>query len=280
MREIYLKGFEIAVKEGQARSIMSTYGPVNGLWTAGCYDLLTTILRGDWGYTGIVVTDWWAKANNEGEDASVRNMAAMVRAQNDLYAVVTNAQENSNEDNTMEELRAGRITRGELQRNAANICRFLMDTPAFLRMTGRETELDRELAKYAEQENTEVGTMIKLELEDEVNVDPALIDTAKGKATTLEVAVRLRGTFRLEVICRASASAAPLAQLPLSVFQDRLLMGTVTLSGAEKEWQTKTVDFPTQIFLHTFYVKLFFGMSGMEIKEIRLVRTGTRAENE
>lgn len=280
LREIYLKGFEIAVKEGQARSIMSTYGPVNGLWTAGCYDLLTTILRGDWGYTGIVVTDWWAKANNEGEDASVRNMAAMVRAQNDLYAVVTNAQENSNEDNTMEELRAGRITRGELQRNAANICRFLMDTPAFLRMTGRETELDRELAKYAEQENTEVGTMIKLELEDEVNVDPALIDTAKGKATTLEVAVRLRGTFRLEVTCRASASAAPLAQLPLSVFQDRLLMGTVTLSGAEKEWQTKTVDFPTQIFLHTFYVKLFFGMSGMEIKEIRLVRTGTRAENE
>ncbi len=280
LREIYLKGFEIAVKEGQARSIMSTYGPVNGLWTAGCYDLLTTILRGDWGYTGIVVTDWWAKANDEGEGASLQNMAAMVRAQNDLYAVVTNAAENSNEDNTMEALQAGRVTRGELQRNAANICRFLIDTPAFLRMTGRETALDRELAEYAEQENTEVGTMIKLEMDDEVNVDPALIDTAKGKATTLEVAVRLRGTFRLEVTCRACASAAPLAQLPLSVFQDRLLMGTVTLSGAEKEWQTKTIDFPTQIFLHTFYVKLFFGMSGMEIKEIKLVRTGTRADNE
>ena len=45
LREIYLKGFEIAVKQGGAYSIMSTYGPVNGLWTAGSYDLLTTILR-------------------------------------------------------------------------------------------------------------------------------------------------------------------------------------------------------------------------------------------
>ena len=39
---------------------MSTYGPVNGLWTAGSYDLLTTILRKEWGYQGIVMTDWWA----------------------------------------------------------------------------------------------------------------------------------------------------------------------------------------------------------------------------
>ena len=58
LREIYLKGYEIAVKEGGARSIMSTYGPVNGIWTAGNYDLLTTILRGEWNYDGFVMTDW------------------------------------------------------------------------------------------------------------------------------------------------------------------------------------------------------------------------------
>ena len=45
LREIYLKGFEIAVKEGKARSVMTSYNPINGLWTAGSYDLLTTILR-------------------------------------------------------------------------------------------------------------------------------------------------------------------------------------------------------------------------------------------
>lgn len=280
LRELYLKGFEIAVKEGQARSVMSTYGPVNGFWTAGCYDLLTTILRGDWGFTGIVMTDWWAKANDEGKTAAAQNMAAMVRAQNDLYAVTANAEKNSNADNTLEELGAGRLTRGELQRNAANICRFLTDTPAFLRMTGRETELDRELARYAEQENGEVGTLIKLDMEDEVSIDPARVDTAKGKATTLEVAVKTRGSFRLEITCRAAAEAAALSQLPLSVFQDRQLMGTVTLMGEEKGWQTKVVEFPSQIFLDTFYVKLFFGMSGMEIKELKIVRTGTRSDNE
>ena len=45
LREIYLRGFEIAVKEGKAYSIMTTYGAINGLWTASNYDLLTTILR-------------------------------------------------------------------------------------------------------------------------------------------------------------------------------------------------------------------------------------------
>ena len=56
LREIYLKGFEIAVKEGNANSIMTSYNPVNGHWTASNYDLNTTILRGEWGYQGIVMT--------------------------------------------------------------------------------------------------------------------------------------------------------------------------------------------------------------------------------
>ena len=58
LREIYLKGFEIAVKEGNADSIMTTYGPVNGVWTAANYDLTTQILRNDWGFTGFAMTDW------------------------------------------------------------------------------------------------------------------------------------------------------------------------------------------------------------------------------
>src|SRR5690606_37415463 len=54
LREIYLKGFEIAVKEGGANSIMTSYNPVNGHWAASNYDLNTTILRGEWGFKGIV----------------------------------------------------------------------------------------------------------------------------------------------------------------------------------------------------------------------------------
>ena len=58
LREIYLKGFEIAVREGNARAVMTTYGPVNGIWTASSYDLLTTLLRNEWGFDGIAMTDW------------------------------------------------------------------------------------------------------------------------------------------------------------------------------------------------------------------------------
>ncbi|MDP4091184.1 MAG: glycoside hydrolase family 3 C-terminal domain-containing protein, partial [Bacillota bacterium] len=119
LREIYLKGFEIAVKEGGAYSIMTTYGSLNGLWTAGNYDLNTTILRREWGFDGIVMTDWWAKINDEGVQGTRENTTAMVRAQNDLYMVCGSPAENSNKDNTMKGLADGIITRGELQRNAA-----------------------------------------------------------------------------------------------------------------------------------------------------------------
>lgn len=78
VRELYLKGFEMAVKEGKACSIMTSYNPLNGHWSASNYDLCTTILRGEWGYTGIVMTDWWAKMMTRfqwgGKDYSHRAM--------------------------------------------------------------------------------------------------------------------------------------------------------------------------------------------------------------
>jgi beta-glucosidase len=64
LREIHLKGFEMAVREGQVSTIMTSYNPINGYWAASNYDLNTSILRGEWGYTGIVMTDWWAKMND------------------------------------------------------------------------------------------------------------------------------------------------------------------------------------------------------------------------
>lgn len=137
LREIYLKGFEIAVKEGNANSIMTSYNPVNGHWTASNYDLNTTILRGEWGYQGIVMTDWWAKMNDvvNGWEADRRYTSFMVRAQNDLYMVVNNngAAINAAGDDTVEALEAGKLTVGELQRCAKNICRFLLGTPVMKR---------------------------------------------------------------------------------------------------------------------------------------------------
>lgn len=137
LREIYLKGFEMAVKEGDAKSIMTAYNPVNSYWSASNYDLTTTILRKEWGFKGIVMTDWWAKMNNifDGGEANRENTCHMVKAQNDLYMVVANygAKINASNDNTIGSLKKGELTVQELQQCAINICEFIMHTPAFFR---------------------------------------------------------------------------------------------------------------------------------------------------
>ena len=77
-REIYLKGFEIAVKEADPWMIMSSYNLVNGWQTSECRELLTDILRGEWGFNGIVTTDWWTRGEhwrevNAGNDLKMAN---------------------------------------------------------------------------------------------------------------------------------------------------------------------------------------------------------------
>lgn len=63
LREIYLKGFEICVKKSQPQAIMSSYNLINGEHTCNSKDLLNYVLRDEWGYQGIVMTDWYATEN-------------------------------------------------------------------------------------------------------------------------------------------------------------------------------------------------------------------------
>lgn len=272
LREIYLKGFEIAVKEGGAYSIMTSYNPINGFWSASNYDLLTTILRKEWGYTGIVMTDWWAKGNFAGETGSLQNTAAKARAQNDLNMVNPDASDMEC-DNAMEMIRSGRVTRGEYQRSAMNICRYLMRTPVFERMLHGESELDEDLKSMVFEGGEVITKTLEWHIDGEGTLDGEEIDRNKGAVNLISVSTKDRGLYQLSITCRAAASEEELAQIPVTVFKDKEMVGTVTVTGADKEWKTYTMDQLPPGFQNNFYLKLFFGQGGMEIKEIRMTMT-------
>ncbi|WP_294431434.1 glycoside hydrolase family 3 N-terminal domain-containing protein [uncultured Treponema sp.] len=133
LREIYLKPFEIAVKSGEVKSVMTSYNAINGHWAASNYDLVTTILRKEWGYEGLVMTDWWAGMNDcvLGGNASIKNTASMIRSGNDVYMVVDNdfADKGGHGDNIAESLKNGKLTRAELQQAAKHILDFISISP-------------------------------------------------------------------------------------------------------------------------------------------------------
>ena len=84
LREIYLKGFEICVKESAPKNIMTSYNKINGVWGHYHYDLVATILRGEWGYRGNVITDWWMRPSRSPEFPRIRNNGYRVRSQVDV----------------------------------------------------------------------------------------------------------------------------------------------------------------------------------------------------
>lgn len=84
LREIYLKGFEICVKESNPYSIMSSYNKINGVWAHYHFDLATAILRNEWKYQGCILTDWWMRMAKDPNFEHVENNAYRVRAQVDI----------------------------------------------------------------------------------------------------------------------------------------------------------------------------------------------------
>ena len=130
LREIYLRGFEMAVKSGYARAIMTAYNRVNGNATGACYDLTTTILRGEWGYEHFVMTDWWPRLPSvNGDEWNTQCLAKMVKAQNDVYMCQPDS--TTFVDDMPEAFESGYLTLGELQRCAKNLVKFSMSTLAY-----------------------------------------------------------------------------------------------------------------------------------------------------
>ena len=130
LREIYLKGFEICVKEAAPKNIMTSYNKINGVWGHYHYDLVATILRGEWGYQGNVITDWWMQSSHSPEFPLMRDNAYRVRAQVDV--LMPGGQRIDllkKPDGTLLATygRKDGITLGEMQLCAKNVLRCVMD---------------------------------------------------------------------------------------------------------------------------------------------------------
>lgn len=262
LREIYLKGFEIAVKEGNADSIMTTYGPVNGVWTAANYDLTTQILRNDWGFTGFAMTDWWAKINRRGQAVDKSDLAAMAMAQNDVYMVCSCGAQN--DDNILASLKDGSLQRSELQRCAANICRFLMNTHAFDRLLGTECKINI-INRPADESDVDESTVKFYELDGDLTIDLSDICTNKGTNYSFGLDILTAGTY--EMTLTASSTQSEVAQIPVTLFSLGTAYGTFTWNGTNGLPVSHRIDIP--LFSRYTNLRLFFAQGGLNMHSIR-----------
>lgn len=262
LREIYLRGFEKAVKKGGAKSVMTTYGQVNGVWTAGNYDLVTGILRDDWGFDGFTMTDWWANINRRGKAPDKSDFAAMAMAQNDVYMVTADGA--ACNDNTLDSLKSGELTRGELQRNAMNILRFLTTTHAMKRVMGcdDETEIINRPADAGDVDSTNIEFH---DIDEDLTLDLTGITTEKGSSYAFGLNVSKPGVYK--VTLTASSTLSELAQTSVSIFALGSPCGMFTFNGTGGAPVSQTKDVK---FLSNFMpIRLYFGGSGLKTQSIR-----------
>lgn len=262
LREIYLRGFEKAVKKGGAKSVMTTYGQVNGVWTAGNYDLVTGILRDDWGFDGFTMTDWWANINRRGKAPDKSDFAAMAMAQNDVYMVTADGA--ACNDNTLDSLKSGELTRGELQRNAMNILRFLTTTHAMKRVMGcdDETEIINRPADAGDVDSTDIEFH---DIDEDLTLDLTGITTEKGSSYAFGLNVSKPGVYK--VTLTASSTLSELAQTSVSIFALGSPCGMFTFNGTGGAPVSQTKD--VKCLSNFMPIRLYFGGSGLKTQSIR-----------
>lgn len=118
LREIYLKGFEIAVKESRPGAVMSSYNKVNGTYVNNSYRLLTQVLRNEWGFDGFVMTDWFATGRKYGDPAHA------IASGNDLIMPGSSG----TVDDIVNAVSKGIILEEDVKRSAANVLKGIVSS--------------------------------------------------------------------------------------------------------------------------------------------------------
>ncbi|MCR5594218.1 MAG: glycoside hydrolase family 3 C-terminal domain-containing protein [Lachnospiraceae bacterium] len=123
LREIYLKGFEMCVKSSQPMAVMTSYNLVNAVHTANSYDLCTKVLRDEWGFKGIIMTDW--TTTEHGDDCTA---SGCLRAGNDLVCPGNP----KDHENIRAELKNGTLTRKDINLCVARLIKTVWQSNAYL----------------------------------------------------------------------------------------------------------------------------------------------------
>ena len=118
LREIYLRGFEIAVREGRPGAMMTSYNKVNGTYVNNSYDLVTKVLKNEWGFDGLVMTDWYATGKSFASNALCIEaggdiiMPGSASAVSDIYQAV----------------KMGTLREEDVKRSAANVLKGIVSS--------------------------------------------------------------------------------------------------------------------------------------------------------
>lgn len=165
-REIYLKGFEMAVKEAQPMSVMSSYNFINGIYADSNYDLLENVLRGEWNFKGMVMTDWGAGGRSIiSESLHAGNDLTMPGGQQErIIKALDPSVEGTDEQFVIESngFKDSTVILGDLQKCAMRVLDLLMDSTQFAKMNaeqGVEAQpytTDAQMLTYSTVEKAEV----------------------------------------------------------------------------------------------------------------------------
>jgi beta-glucosidase len=147
LREIYLKGFEIAVKESQPWTVMSSYNLINGTYASQSSELLTTLLRGEWGFKGFVMTDWFG-GNNAVEQMKAGNDMLMPGLVDQSTAMVSGIEN-------------GTLSKELLDENVTRVLNLILQSPAFKKVQYSDQPDLKTHAQVAREAATEGMVLLK-----------------------------------------------------------------------------------------------------------------------